>query len=434
MWFGAQVQEVPRRLTGRHPTVTDRAHAVDLDRHDPLAAFTECFDVPDGDPPLVYFCGNSLGLQPRATEAVVLAELERWRSRLIRGWNERWLDLVAEASTHVAELIGAPSAGVRVADSTTVCLSNLANAGLRVMPTRPDVLSDRGNFPTDLYVLDAAARAAGGRLRLLDGDPAPRDVAAALDARVGLVALSHVDFRTGARLDLPAITARTREAGALSLWDLSHSAGVMPVNVTLNDVDLAVGCTYKYLHGGPGAPAYVYVRPDLADQLQTPIPGWFGHAAPFAMEASYRPAPGVDRFRAGTPAMLSVAAMMAGLEMVRAAGVSAVRAKSVALTALAIALSDAWLADHGVEVVTPRDPARRGGQIALRHPEARRIVALLAHEQQVIGDFREPDIVRLGLAPLGLRFVDVYDGFRRFASGLERGDLERYRGELGYVT
>lgn len=428
-----------RRLTdplvafGAPSQAAVRAAIAARDAADPLSGFVDRFALPDTQPPLVYFDGNSLGPQPRATAAVVEAELDRWRDRLIGGWNQHWLALGEQASDTVAHLIGAAAGTVRIAESTTVCLSKLAGAALAAAPARPDVVSDRGNFPTDLYVLDAAARAAGGTLRLLAPAPSASDVAGALDDRVGLVALSHVDFRSGALLDLPGVTAAVRRAGARMLWDLSHSAGVVPVDLDASAVDLAVGCTYKYLHGGPGAPAYLYVQRDLADRLQTPIPGWFGHASPFAMDTAYRPAAGVDRFLAGTPPVLSLAAVQPGLDLVADAGIPAIRAKSTALTALAIDLADGWLAPFGVEVATPRDPARRGGHIALRHPEARRITAMLT-DVNVVGDFREPDIVRIGLSPLSLRFADVHDGFARFAAGMADRAYERHGPDLGRVT
>lgn len=398
--------------------MTDRAHAVGLDQADVLAPFVERFHPPGGQRGTVYLDGNSLGPQPREAAGAVDVELQRWRSRLIRGWNERWLELVDEASQCVAALVGAPPDALVVGDSTTVCLYKAASAAIRAAPLRPDILTDRGNFPTDLYVLGEVATAAGGRLRVLDAPPTADRVAAEIDGRVGLVALSHVDFRTGELLALAEITEVTRRAGARSLWDLSHSAGVVPVDLGDAGVDLAIGCTYKYLYGGPGSPAYLYVRPDLAGELQTPIPGWFGHADPFAMEPSYRPAPGADRFRAGTPPVLSIAALVPGLRIVAEAGAAAIRAKSVALTHLAIALADAWLAPLGATVVTPRVPARRGGHVALRFPDARAVSARLVADHGVIGDARQPDILRLGLSPLHLRFVDVHDGLARIAAAL----------------
>jgi kynureninase len=430
---------VPRRLSAPRTTSGSlirepAASAIaEFDRADPLADFVDRFTMPDEEPSLIYFDGNSLGPQPLETAAALAAELERWRTRLIRGWNERWLTLGEQASATITQLIGAAPGTVRVADSTTVCLYKLSRAALADTGRRPDVVSDKGNFPTDLYVLDAAATQAGGRLRLLDATPACADIVGALDDRVGLVALSHVDFRTGALLDLHEITAAAHDAGALVLWDLSHSAGVVPVDVGDAGVDLAVGCTYKYLNGGPGAPAYLYVRPDLVDRLASPIPGWFGHASPFAMDTAYRPAEGIDRFLAGTPAVLALAAVQPGLDLVSEAGITAIRAKSMALTSLAIDLADAWLAPFGVEVVTPRDAGRRGSHIALRHPQARRITAMLT-DANVIGDFRSPDIIRIGLSPLSLRFADVHQGFTRFADGMAQRTYTRYSADLGRVT
>jgi kynureninase len=413
--------------------VPARADVARRDADDPLAPFVDRFHRPAGEPDLIYFDGNSLGPQPRAAVAAVQGELDRWGDRLIRGWNERWLALADQAAVHVAVLVGADPAAVAIADTTTVSLYTLASAAVDAASGRSDIVSDRGNFPTDLYVLDAVARAAGGVLRLLDGPPSADAVDAALDAGVGLVALSHVDFKTGVLHDLAGITAVTRRAGAWSLWDLSHSAGVVPVDLAGAGVDLAVGCTYKYLHGGPGSPAWLYVRGGVADRLRSPIPGWFGHADPFAMEQSYRPAGGVARFRTGTPPVLSIAGMLPGLELVVSAGVAAIRAKSQALTSLAVDLVDGWLAPLGVTLVTPRDATRRGGHVALRCRDARRISAMLVERHRVIGDARGADILRLGLSPLSLRHVDVYDGLRRIAAALARDDVRTYTSDLGPV-
>lgn len=410
-----------------------RDDAVRLDAQDPLAPFVDRFHRPVGEPSLVYLDGNSLGPQPRAVADVARAEVDRWRDRLIRGWNEHWLGLGDTAAAHIAALVGADPHDVGIGDTTTVSLYMLASAALAAAPDRPDVVTDPANFPTDLYVLDAVARAAGGVLRLVDGAPTPATVAAGLDARVGLVALSHVDFRTGLLHDLAAVSAVVRRHGAWSLWDLSHSAGVVPVDLRGSGVDLAVGCTYKYLHGGPGAPSWRYVRGDLVDRLHSPIPGWFGHADPFAMEPTYRPAAGVARFGTGTPPVLSTATMVPGLEVVAEAGVPAIRSKSVALTSLAITLADAWLAPLDVTVASPRDPARRGGHIALRCRDARRLSAMLVDRHRVIGDARGDDILRLGMSPLGLRFVDVHDGVGRIADAIGRGDVDHHMDDLGPV-
>lgn len=412
---------------------TERSHAALLDAKDPLAPFVDRFHRPVGEPSLVYLDGNSLGPQPRAVVGTVEAEVERWRDRLIRGWNEHWLGLGDVAATNIAAVVGAAPRDIGIGDTTTVSLFLLASAALAAAPGRPDVVTDPANFPTDLYVLEAVARSAGGALRLLDGSPTADSVAAALDARVGLVALSHVDFRTGRLHDLAAVSAVARRGGAWSLWDLSHSAGVVPVDLAGAGVDVAVGCTYKYLNGGPGAPSWRYVRGDVVDRLRSPIPGWFGHAEPFAMEPTYRPAPGVARFGTGTPPVLSTAAMLPGLELVAEAGIAAIRTKSVALTSLAVSLADAWLAPLGVTLASPRDPARRGGHIALRCRDARRVSTTLVERHNVIGDARGADILRLGMSPLGLRFVDVHDGLRRIADVIAGGDVDMPVGDVGPV-
>lgn len=413
--------------------VPTRDDAARLDALDALAPFVDRFHRPAGEPSLVYLDGNSLGPQPRAVAGAVQVEVDRWRDRLIRGWNEHWLGLGDAAAARIASLLGADPADVGVGETTTVSLHVLASAALAATPGRPDVITDPGNFPTDLYVLDAVARAAGGVLRLLDGPPTAEDVAAALDPRVGLVALSHVDFRTGLLHDLPAISAVVRRRGAWSLWDLSHSAGVVPVDLAGAGVDLAVGCTYKYLNGGPGAPSWRYVRGDVADSLRSPIQGWFGHADPFGMEPTYRPAAGVGRFSTGTPPVLSTTAMLPGLELVTEAGVPAIRAKSMALTSLAVDLVDAWLGPLGVTLASPRDPARRGGHIAVRCADARRVSAMLVARHRVIGDARGTEILRLGMSPLALRFVDVHDGMRRIADAIARGDVRRHGSDPGPV-
>ena len=415
----------------------DRDEAAALDRADPLARFRAEFEQPTGastaaDP--VYLAGNSLGLRTRGAVRAVRRELDRWGSRAIAGWNERWLALAEETADRLAALVGAPAESVRVADSTTVSLFKLAEAALGSDQARRDIVVEAGAFPTDRYVLDAVAARGGGKVRVLDGPPEPGSVAGAIDAGVGLVALSHVDFRTGELADLEAITGVVRSTGVRTLWDLSHSAGVVPTELHDAGVDLAVGCTYKYLFGGPGSPAFVYVRPGLGEQLASPIPGWFGHTDPFAMDVAYRPASGAGRFLSGTPPLVSLAALSGALEVVLDAGVGAIRTKSEALGALAIDLAERHLSRYGVEVATPRAAPRRGSQVALRHADAWRVTRMAVESLGVVVDFREPDLVRLGLSPLTTRYTDVVESIERLRRGLADHAYERFGADRPAVT
>ncbi len=420
-----------------HPVPVDRSTAEALDVADPLARFRDDFELPAGPsrgPVPIYLAGNSLGLRSRSAVRAVRRELDRWGSRAIAGWDERWLDLAGETADRLADLTGARPGSVRVADSTTVSLHKLADAALGSDEGRPDVVAEAGVFPTDRYILDAVAARRGGKVRVLEGIPDADAVADVADARVGLVALSHVDFRTGALLDLPGITDVTHRAGALSLWDLSHSVGVVPTGLDAAGADMAVGCTYKYLFGGPGSPAFVYARPGLSDRLKSPIPGWFGHAEPFAMDPTYRPAPGVGRFLSGTPPLLSLAALSGALDVVLDAGVGDIRAKSELLTGLAIEVAEELLSGDGVEVATPRRADRRGSQVALRHPDGWRVTRMLVEELGVTADFRDPDIVRLGLSPLTTRYADVVEALDRMHAGLVDRAHERFAPDRPSVT
>ena len=391
--------------------VTDEASAAALDAADPLAGFRDRFVV--ADPDVVYLDGNSLGRLPRATlERLAQVARDEWGGELIRGW-DHWLEVPLEVGDRMAPLIGAEPGEVAMSDSTTVNVYKLASAALDARPERRAIVTDRANFPTDRYLLEGLAEARDLEIRWLDPDPIagpqPRDVAAALDADVALVTLSHVNYRSAAIADLPAITRLAHDAGALVLWDLSHSGGSVPVGVREHDVDLAAGCTYKYLNGGPGAPAYVYVRRELQAELRQPIWGWFGQRDQFAMGQGYDPEPDVRRYLAGTPGILGLAAADVGISLSAEAGIDAIRAKGVALTEYAIALHDAWLAPLGCSVGSPRDGARRGAHVAVRHPDAKRLTAALI-ERKVIPDFREPDSIRLGLSPLTTSFADVRRG------------------------
>ena len=312
--------------------------------------------------------------------------------------------------------LGAGPDQVLVCDSTTVNLYKLAVAALRARDGRRAVVADRGEFPTDRYVLGALAEARGLELRWIDADPVegldPASVAAALDDDVALLCLSHVAYRSGAVADLAGLTARAHDAGALTLWDLSHSAGALPLALDRDGVDLAVGCTYKHLNAGPGAPAFLYARRDLQERLRQPIPGWMGHADVFAMGPAYEPGPGARRFAAGTPPVLGLVLVDEGVALVEEAGIEGLRARSVALTEAAVTQFDARLAPLGWRLASPRDPARRGAHLALARDDAEAVRGALAAEG-VVGDFRRPDVLRLGLAPLYTTHVEVWDALER---------------------
>ena len=382
-----------------------------LDERDPLAAFRERFIL---DPHATYLDGNSLGCLPRATPSRLEELLREWGRRGVRGWEEGWLEEPLEVGGRIAAAaLGAGPGQTVVGDSTTVCLYKLAWAALESRPGRREIVTDLGNFPTDRYVLEGIAAARGIEIKWLSFDPTSGPTAAAVAPALGpqtaLVSFSHVSYRSAHIAELAEINALAREAGAISLWDLSHSAGSVPLALDADGVELAVGCTYKYLHGGPGAPAYMYVSSDLQERLRQPIWGWLGRRDPFEMEHGHVPAAGLGSFLSGTPPVLALAAVDEGVRVVAAAGIGPIRAKAIALTELAIALADERLAAWGVTVASPRDPERRGAHVALAHPRARELRAALI-ERGVIVDFRRPDVIRFGLAPLTTRFVDVWDG------------------------
>jgi kynureninase len=396
--------------------VTDfLAAARAMDDADPLADYRRRFVIDDTD--LVYFDGNSLGRLPVATrERLVAAVSAEWGGQLIRGW-DGWLDLARRAGDVLATgVLGVSPGEVTLADSTTVNLYKLAAAALDARPDRRVILTDDDNFPTDRYVLAGLAAARGLQVRLVPADVDAGvhadDVAAALDQQVALVCLSHVAYRSGARADVVGITAAAHAVGALTLWDLSHSAGSIRVPLREAAADLAVGCTYKYLNAGPGAPAFLYVRADLQPVLRQPIWGWFGQRDQFAMAADYDPADTIEKFTVGTPSVLGGYAVLEGASVTAAAGVDAIAAKGAALTSYAIGLCDSWLAGYGFAVATPRDAERRGAHITLRHARSWQICQAL-RAVNVIPDFRLPDRLRIGLAPLYTRFVDVFDGLAR---------------------
>jgi kynureninase len=391
--------------------VPDAAAA--LDRADPLAAFRSRFASSPQDP--IYLDGNSLGRLPRATPGA-LADMVHsgWGARMIRGWGEGWLELPQRLGDLIgAELLGAAPGQTVVADSTTVCLYKLASAAIAARPGRSEIVTDRDNFPTDRYVLEGLAQAHGLTIRWIEADPAtgpePRDVAAVTGPRTALVTLGHVAYRSAFVLDMPAISRVAHDAGALMLWDLCHSVGAIPVHLDAAGADLAVGCTYKYLNGGPGAPGFLYVRAEHQPQLRQPIWGWLGRREPFEMAQGYEPADGIGAILSGTPPVLALTAVQAGVELVIEAGIDAIRDKAVALTEFAILLADECLSPLGVTVGSPRDGARRGAHVALVHPQARDLCRRLI-DAGVIVDFRTPDAIRIGLSPLSTSFADVRDG------------------------
>jgi len=393
-----------------------REDALARDAADPLAGFRDRYVVEDGD--RIYVDGNSLGRLPTAGRAAIEATTEEWGRDLVGGWS-RWIDAPLRAGDEIARLIGARPGEVIVCDSVTVNLYKLAWAALDVRQGAIVVHPD--DFPTDRYVLAGLAAA--------------RDRSVTEPGTVGTAALvcrSLVDFRSGELLDGPRVTAEAHQAGALMLWDLCHAAGAVPVELEAWGADLAVGCTYKYLNAGPGAPAFLYVRQELQELLRSPIQGWFSHADQFAMGPDYEPAPGIVRFLAGTPGIIGVDAVQAGAAEVAAAGIQPLRAKSIALTELAIALHDERLAPLGFQLGTPRDPARRGSHVSFRHPDAWRICQALIEQAHVIPDFRPADVIRFGLPAVYTRFVDVYDAIDRLAVLVEREahhayDLRRAR-------
>ncbi|HTT50815.1 MAG TPA: kynureninase [Streptosporangiaceae bacterium] len=390
---------------------TGRRLAGDLDAADPLADLRDRFVCPE--PGLIYLDGNSLGMLPRVTaQRIGEVVAEQWGGGLVRSWAD-WVSLPQRAGDLLGGvLLGAAPGQVVVTDSTTVNLYKLACAALHAQPGRRVIVTDDDNFPTDRYVLDGVAAQFGAELRIihtdLDAGISPAAVAGAVGPDTALVSLSHVAYRSGALADMAGLTALVHEAGALVLWDLCHAAGAVPVGLDACHADLAVGCTYKYLNAGPGAPAFLYVRGDLRRRLRQPIQGWFGQRGQFEMGPVYDPLPTMARFTTGTPNILGTVAVEEGTRLLGEAGIQALRDKGILLTSYLIALADNWLAPLGCALATPRDPLRRGSHVSLRHPEAWRISQALIRAG-VIADYRVPDRLRLGPAPIYTRFTDVWD-------------------------
>ena len=382
----------------------NRDECLALDARDPLASLREEFVLPEGE---IYLDGNSLGPVSRGAQRRIHEIVEQeWAQGLIRSNNSAgWIDLPLDTGRRVAALIGAGENDVLVADTLTFLLAKIIGGALEMQAQRHVVITDAVNFHSDLYIVEAMARRAGRDIvvKAIDRDT----LSDHLDEDVALVMLTHVDFRTGEMLDLAGITAAVHEVGALMLWDFAHSTGAVPLSVADDDVDFAAGCTYKYLNAGPGAPGFMYVAPRWQGVLANPLPGWLGHERPFDFASHYHSAPGMRAFITSSPPVIALGALGGALEVFERTTMAAVRAKSLALTDLFIALVEESL--EGVfEVVTPREHSRRGSQVALRHEQGYGVIQALI-ERGVTGDFRAPDICRFGFAPLYLRYVDVYD-------------------------
>lgn len=394
--------------------MTIRQDCLDRDLADPLGMTRSRFSLPDG---AIYLDGNSLGaLSVAAAEAVREAVERQWRGDLIASWNKhKWIGLPQKVGGKIARLIGADADEVVAADSVSVNLFKLAAAAASLPGGRRVVLTESGDFPTDLYILQGLAGLMPDiELRVV----APGGIEAALDDRVAVVLLSHVHYRSGAVRDMAALNASIRAAGALSLWDLSHSAGVLDVALNRDGADLAAGCGYKYLNGGPGAPAWLFVARRHQAMLRNPVSGWMGHERPFDFADDYRPAAGVDRWLCGTPPILSLAALNAALEAFEAVDMAAVRNKAAALGDLFIERVEARCADKGLVLASPQDGSVRGGQVSFRHPHGGAVMQNLI-ACGVTGDFRRPDVIRFGFAPLYVRYVDVWDAVEVLAGILD---------------
>lgn len=405
-----------------------------LDAQDPLRALREQFTLPEG---VIYLDGNSLGVLPKAAAARVAEAVTReWGQGLIRSWNSAgWFDAPQRLGDKIAQLVGAAPGEVVATDSTSINLYKVLSAALNSAAEdaagRQVLVSERSNFPTDLYIAQALCRERGLQLRLVE----PEDIAAALGDDVAVLMLTHVNYRTGAMHDMKAVTAAAHAAGILTVWDLAHSAGAVPVDLHDAQADFAVGCGYKYLNGGPGAPAFVWAHPQHASRFWQPLAGWWGHAAPFEFTPDYRPAPGIARFLCGTQPILSMTALECGLDTVLAAealgGMAALRTKSLALTDLFIALVEQRCAGHGLGLATPRAHAQRGSQVCLTRSEGAYAIVQALIARDVIGDFRagdggqQPDILRFGFTPLYTGFEDVWQAVEHLKQVLDTGEWQQ---------
>lgn len=408
-----------------------RDEALALDAADPLAPLREQFSIPPG---LIYLDGNSLGVMPRAAPARAQQVVaQEWGTGLIGSWNSAgWMELAPRIGDKIARLIGAGPGECVATDSTSVNLFKVLNAALAIAhadaPLRTRIVSERSNFPTDLYIAEATAAERGLELVLADS---PEEIRALLDERCAVLMLTHVNYSTGRIHDMAVLTRAAHEAGALTLWDLAHSAGAVPLQLSDCGADFAIGCGYKYLNGGPGAPAFVWVAPRHAERFWQPLAGWMGHAAPFEFTPGYRPAPGIRRYLCGTPPVLSLAVLECGVDSVLAAeplgGMAALRAKSLALTRAFADLVESRCAGHGLTRVSPRDDAQRGSQVCFAHPTHGYAMVQALIARGVVGDFRAPQILRFGFTPLYLRYVDVWDAVEHMRQMLQGEEWRQTR-------
>jgi kynureninase len=414
--------------------------AQQLDRQDRLASFREQFVF--HDPDLIYLDGNSLGMMPKAAQERSRQVVdEQWGTDLIRGWNKGWWEAPQRIGNKIGQIIGAASGQTIVGDTVSINLFKLVTAALTLQPNKTRIITDTFNFPSDLYILQGIKQTLGNRHEILLIGAADHDITpditsleSAIDENTAIVTLSHVVFKSGYMYDMQRITELAHAKGALVLWDLSHSVGSVPVELDACNADLAIGCTYKYLNGGPGAPAFLYVNQDIQERLSSPIWGWWGQKNPFDFDLDYTPAPGVQRFMAGTQPMISMLTMEAALEPLLQAGMDALRAKSILMTDYASYLTDELLAPLGFSLGSPRASAQRGSHISIRHEEGYRINRALIEEMNVIPDFREPDNIRLGFAPLYISFTDIWIGIDRIRKVVEEKRYEKYTAQKLTVT
>ena len=407
-----------------------------LDLQDPLRSLRELFQLPEG---LIYLDGNSLGVLPKATPARVAAAVTaEWGTDLIKSWNTAgWFQMPLKVGDKIARLIGAEVGEVVAADSTSINLFKVLSAALSISqadhPEKKIILSEHTNFPTDLYIAEALCKERGLALKLVEAE----ELKTALQQDVAVLMLTHVNYRTGAMLNMKAMTASAHSVGALTVWDLAHSAGAVPVDLNDSQADFAVGCGYKYLNGGPGAPAFVWVNPKHTDRFWQPLNGWWGHAAPFEFTPDYKPATGITRYQCGTQPILSLTALDtaldAFLEVEKLGGMQALRKKSLALTGLFMNLVQAELAGHGFGIATPNEENLRGSQVSLTRSEGAYAIVQAMIARGVIGDFRagdgnsHPDILRFGITPLYTRFADVWHAVRHLKDVMESGDWQQAR-------